>query len=173
MLPSNIDLTIDRDFGMDSSADVSDLLDMASIASAQVLSVELQMAAGASSPTVQHIKFYPWNIYEIDQDTVLHEGYFSEDAYSNLMGFEFWDEPEHAFVLGNVNDRRVAKYILSSEDGSHCDSCGKLLNLFDECPKSLNEYSTIITCKNCQVVYAYKRYKEDFLSIDSVSFEDL
>lgn len=169
-LSERVDLTENRDFAehSDRSLDGS-LLDLAAIASTRTHTLQLEMEAGEMSPSLKRIKIYPWNVFQMDEDPGLYGHYFSEDSLSNEMGFEVYGDVDYPFVLGNVSDRKVHKYILESEGGLHCDCCGKRYNIFDEIAFVFDKYYTIYTCKKCKARYIRQKYREDAFGNSSSS----
>ena len=133
MLSADIDLTENRDFQRNFSAtfnrDAVDLLAYESTRS--LVSVAWGIGEGGEIELSAH-KLYPWNVYELDSDTRFPEILHSEDALSRELGFEFWDDVDTPFILGNLADRMFAKRIIAEEYGGVCYECGKKLTVFDE-----------------------------------------
>lgn len=151
MLSSRVDLTVDRDF---SSPDWSEVRSSwNSFAHAYNTSVRLEWDSDVNADRVLLDRLYPWQIYPVESDYLLESPQF-DDVLSNELGFQLYGELEDPFVLGNYSDRRIRKLITEEYAGTHCESCGVKLNIFD---RVFSKYFSM--CKGCSLDYEFQLMK--------------
>lgn len=162
ILSDRVDLTEDRDFGRVPPIMAPEFLNLSSELSMRTASIQLQISAGVEEPSFEVIHLYPWQLEEVSGDDRLYQDhYFTDDPWSNEMGFEIYGDPSNPFVLGNSSTRKVRKFMLKEEDCIHCDACGKELSLFD------SEVPYLYLCRECSNREAYVRMYSEFLDVDA------